>query len=86
MRFEPLIRCDIAGCVSLIEPHVLRCQEHRELVGVHPAATGRPGRRPPASHPSIRNTPARKRGHCQSAHINGSSASTMGPGGDQESA
>lgn|GEM_PF-7047830 len=46
LRFEPLVRCDVAGCPNLVEPHVGRCGDcRRELGPLHPEA--RPGVAPP---------------------------------------
>lgn len=49
MRFEPLIRCDVDGCEALVEPHVLRCGQHRAARG--PLTTARAGTTPPQGGP-----------------------------------
>lgn len=46
MRFEPLTRCDVDGCDVLIEPHVLRCDDHERKHGRHPMASGPRGASP----------------------------------------
>lgn len=43
-RFPGLIRCDVPGCPALVEPNILRCEEHRRELGDHPDRYGRPGR------------------------------------------
>jgi hypothetical protein len=56
-RFEPLVRCDVEDCPTLVEPHVGRCPDHvrqhghspkkRQVAGHALSAPKRPARRKP---------------------------------------
>jgi hypothetical protein len=54
VRFDSLVRCDVLGCETLVEPNQLRCRECCREQGPHPDAQGVSGRAPLEAEPTCR--------------------------------